>query len=184
MFFTNWLRTNKTAAVLLTILRVYLGWGFLRAGWEKITATDGFSAIGYLKFSAANPVVGPTKHILYPWFNAFISDFAIPHVGLFNVLVPWGEFLVGVGLILGTLTTAAVFFGMLMNFVYMFAGTVSENPMDILMGMFIIVAGFNAGRFGGDYWVIPWLRRVIAGLIKKDVLIGGSGRDARGRAAH
>ncbi|GMA51161.1 hypothetical protein GCM10025857_25180 [Alicyclobacillus contaminans] len=169
--FTNWLRSNRWAAGILTILRVYLGWEFLHAGWEKITASKPFNAAGFLANSIQHPVLTPEKTVQYPWFNAFLKGFALPHVGLFNVLVPWGELLVGVGLILGTLTTAAVFFGMLMNFVYMFAGTVSSNPMDVLIGIFIIVAGYNAGHFGGDRWVIPWLREHVFRRVHKEVQV-------------
>lgn len=179
--FTTWLRNNNWAACILTILRVYLGWEFLTAGWEKLTGPKAFSAAGFLTHSISNPVVGPTKAVVYPTFNAFLKDFALPHVGLFNFLVPWGEFLVGLGLILGTLTTAAIFFGMLMNFMYMFAGTVSSNPMDILIGIFIIVAGFNAGRFGGDYWVIPVIRKFTAKLLAKEFSLPNAGGN---RAAH
>ncbi len=158
--FTNWLRTNPFAAIVLALLRIYLGFGFLTAGWEKLTAKEAFSAAGFMNNAIVHPVLGPDKHsALYPTYTAFLKNFALPNVGLFNSLVPWGEFLVGLGLILGTLTTAAAFFAMMMNFAYMLAGTVSSNPWNVLIGIFIIVAGYNAGKLGGDYWVIPWIRK-------------------------
>jgi thiosulfate dehydrogenase (quinone) large subunit len=79
---------------------------------------------------------------------------------MINFLIPWGEFLVGVGLLLGCLKTAAMFFGLLMNFMFMFAGTVSTNPWMILLGVIILAAGANAGKFGADYYVLPYLRKV------------------------
>ncbi|MNW21798.1 hypothetical protein D3C71_2229140 [compost metagenome] len=48
-----------------------------------------------------------------------------------------------------------------MNFMFMFAGTISSNPWFILIGFIIITAGANAGRFGGDYYVLPFLRKHI-----------------------
>ncbi|UOF88653.1 DoxX family membrane protein [Fodinisporobacter ferrooxydans] len=158
--FTNWLRTNKNAAIVLTILRVYLGWQWLTAGFEKLTGAKPFDASGFLTNSIKHPVLGPAKDVVYPIFHWFIQNFVMPNMKVFNFLIPWGEFLVGLGLVLGVVTTTAVFFGMLMNFMYLLAGTVSTNPWDILIGMFIIVAGYNAGRFGGDYWVIPYLRNL------------------------
>ncbi len=155
--FTNWLRNNRVAAALLTIIRVYLGYEFLSAGWEKLSASTPFDASGFLKYSMSNPVLSPTKAVEYPWFNSFINAFALPHIALFNVLVPWGEFLIGIGLILGVLTTTAAFFAMMLNFMYMFCGTVSSNPLDLLLGIFIVVAGYNAGKIGGDFFLIPWL---------------------------
>ncbi len=157
--FTNWLRTNRFASVILALLRIYLGWGFLTAGWEKLTGETAFSAAGFIKKAISSPVLASDKHhALYPTYTAFLKSFALPNIGLFNFLVPWGELLVGLGLILGTLTTAAVFFGMVMNFAYMFAGTVSSNPWNVMIGIFIIVAGYNAGKLGGDFWVVPWIR--------------------------
>ena len=72
-----------------------------------------------------------------------------------------GEFLVGLGLILGCLTTVAMFFGLIMNFAFFLAGTVSHIPTDLFFGAIILFAGFNAGKFGLDRWVIPFIRRTV-----------------------
>lgn len=154
----KWLRENNIAAALLTVIRVYWGYLWLTAGWGKITG--GFDAAGYLNNAAANPVTGPGGSPVFGWYVSFLESFAIPNVGLFNFIIPWGEFLVGLGLILGCLTTAAAFFGMVMNFSFLLAGTVSHNPTDILMGFFIAVAGYNAGKFGLDRYVIPFFRKL------------------------
>ncbi|SHS97558.1 DoxX [Mycobacteroides abscessus subsp. abscessus] len=156
--FNQFLRENKISAALLTLLRVYLGYAWMTAGWGKITG--GFDAAGFLKGSIANPVAGPDG-IVYGWYVSFLEGVALPNVDLFNFLVPWGEFLVGLGLILGCFTSAAMFFGLVMNFSFMLAGTVSHNPTDILMGVIILTAGFNAGRYGLDYYVVPYLRKAI-----------------------
>jgi thiosulfate dehydrogenase (quinone) large subunit len=157
--FNQFLRENKISAALLTLLRVYLGYAWMAAGWGKITG-GGFDAAGFLKGSIANPVAGPDG-IVYSWYVSFLEGVALPNVELFNFLVPWGEFLVGLGLILGCFTSAAMFFGLVMNFSFMLAGTVSHNPTDILMGVIILTAGFNAGRYGLDYWVVPFLRKTV-----------------------
>lgn len=163
----NWLRTNVYASGLLTLFRLYLGWQWMMDGWGKIAGPKPFDASGFMKGIIAKPVVGPHKDVLYPAYNSFIENFALPNVKLFNFLVAWGELLVGLGLILGVLTTAAMFFGLLMNFMYLFGGTVSANPLMILMGTIILFAGYNAGRFGGDYWVIPWIRQYTTPLFAK-----------------
>jgi thiosulfate dehydrogenase [quinone] large subunit len=153
----NWLRQSKVSAGILTVLRLYLGYAWLTAGYHKLAG--GFDATGYLKGAIANPVKGPDGSILFGWYVDFLKHFALPNVDIFNIIVPVGEFLVGLGLIFGCLTTAAMFFGLLMNFAYLFAGTVSTNPMDILLGVIILFAGYNAGRIGLDHWVIPFLRK-------------------------
>jgi thiosulfate dehydrogenase (quinone) large subunit len=153
----NFLRTNKIAAALFTVLRIYLGYAWLTAGWGKITG-GGFDATGFLKGAVANPVTGPDG-IVYGGWVSFLESFAIPNADLFNVLIPWGEFLVGLGLILGCLTTAAAFFAVVMNFSFMLSGTVSHNPTDIIMGMLIMVAGYNAGVYGLDRYVVPFFKK-------------------------
>lgn len=154
----KFLRENNIAAALLTVIRIYLGYAFFTAGLHKITG--GFDASGFLKGAVGNPVTGPDGSAVYGWYVSFLEGFALPNVSLFNVLVPWGELLVGLGLMLGCLTTAAAFFAMVMNFSFMLAGTVSHNPTDILMGVFIVAAGYNAGKFGLDRFVLPYLRKL------------------------
>jgi thiosulfate dehydrogenase [quinone] large subunit len=152
----QFLRKNVYASYVLLVLRLYLGWSWLQAGWGKIVGGN-FDATGFLK-GALEKVSGDHPAV-QPWWADFISGFALPNVGLFNILVPWGEFLVGLGLILGIFTTFAVLMGLVMNFSYMFSGTTSTNPQMVLIGMFIIIAGFNAGKIGLDRWVIPFINK-------------------------
>ncbi|WP_207952111.1 DoxX family membrane protein [Paenibacillus turpanensis] len=173
----KWLTENKYAAVILTLVRFYLGYAWLTAGWHKITG--GFDAGGFLKNAIAKPVADKaTGDMVYPTFTAFIENFALPNVKLINVMIPWGEFLVGLGLILGCLTTAAAFFGLVMNFMFLFAGTVSTNPWMVLIGVIIFFAGANAGKLGVDYYLLPVLRKWMAR--RKN----GAGTGATGAAAH
>lgn len=157
--FGKLLRENNIVAAILTVVRIYLGWAWMTAGWGKITG--GFDASGFLKGAVGNPVMGPDGNAVYGGWVSFIESFAVPNVELFNFLIPWGEFLVGLGLILGCLTTAAAFFAMVMNFAFMLSGTVSHNPTDVIMGVFIAAAGYNAGKFGLDRYVMPYLRKLV-----------------------
>lgn len=155
----KWLRENKYAAGLLLLIRVYLGWEWMSAGWHKLQG--GFDASGFLKAAVGSPVVDKgTNELVYPTFTAFVEHFALPNAKIINFAIPLGEFLVGLGLILGALTTIAAFFGLLMNFMFMFAGTVSTNPWMMLIGMIILVAGANAGKFGLDLIVMPYVRKL------------------------
>jgi thiosulfate dehydrogenase (quinone) large subunit len=156
----NWLRENKVAAGILTVLRLYIGYSWLTAGWGKLTG-PGFDASGYLKGAIANPVKGPDGSMVYGWYVSFLKDFALPNVDIFNTIVPLGEFLIGLGLILGCLTTAAMFFGLVMNFSFFLAGTVSHIPTDLFIGAIILFSGFNAGVYGLDRWVIPFIRKTV-----------------------
>jgi len=155
--FANFLRENKIAAGILAVIRIWLGYAWMTAGYHKLA--DGFDATGYLNNAVANPVMGPDGTPVYGWYTNFLESFALPNIELFNFIVPLGEFLVGLGLILGCLTTAAMFFGLVMNFSFFLAGTVSHNPTDIFFGFILLFAGYNAGRYGLDRWVVPFLRK-------------------------
>ncbi|MBY0097149.1 DoxX family protein [Mesobacillus maritimus] len=155
--FANFLRENKIAAGILAVIRIWLGYAWMTAGYHKLA--DGFDASGYLNNAVANPVMGPDGTPVYGWYTNFLESFALPNIELFNFIVPLGEFLVGLGLILGCLTTAAMFFGLVMNFSFFLAGTVSHNPTDIFFGFILLFAGYNAGRYGLDRWVVPFLRK-------------------------
>lgn len=157
--FNKFLRENTISAAILTVIRLYLGYSWFTAGLHKITG--GFDASGFLKGVVANPVKGPDGSMVYGWYVSFLESFALPNAKLFNVLIPWGETLVGLGLLLGCLTTAAMFFGLVMNFSFFMAGTVSHNPTDIFLGVIILTAGFNAGRYGLDRWVVPFMRKAM-----------------------
>ncbi|MGV2941609.1 DoxX family membrane protein [Mesobacillus sp. LC4] len=157
--FAKWLRENNVATGLLAVIRIWLGYNWMTAGWGKLTG--GFDASGYLKNAVANPVKGPDGSMVYGWYVNFLESFALPNVDLFNTIVPLGEFLVGLGLLLGTLTTAAMFFGLVMNFSFFLAGTVSHNPTDIFFGFIILFAGYNAGKYGLDRWVVPYIRKTV-----------------------
>lgn len=155
----KWLRESKISAGILTVLRIYLGYTWLTAGFHKLTG--GFDASGFLKGVIANPVKGPDGSTVYGTYVAFLKDFALPNSHIFNTIIPLGEFLVGLGLILGCLTTVAMFFGLVMNFSYLMAGAISTNPTDILLGAIILFAGYNAGKFGLDNWVKPFLGKYV-----------------------
>ncbi|RXZ79179.1 DoxX family protein [Paenibacillaceae bacterium] len=156
----KWIRENVYVAGVMVILRVYLGWMWLTSGFGKLK--DGFTAAGYLNNAVENPVMDrATGEALYPTFTAFLKNFALPNIKIIDFLVPVGELLVGVGLILGTLTVAAAFFGLMMNFMFLFAGTISTNPWMVLLGVTILIVGNNAGKFGADYYLMPWLRALL-----------------------
>ncbi|MFT8872625.1 MAG: DoxX family protein [Sporolactobacillus sp.] len=158
----HWLRTNKYASVLLLLIRLYLGYNWIQDGFAKLWGHEApFNAAGFMQGIVKNPVLGPEKNVLYPVYNGFIKNVALPHAQLFSFLVSWGEFLIGIGLIIGVLTTAAIFFALFLNFMYLFGGTVSVNPLYVLLGSILLYSGFNAGKIGGDYWVIPYIRQFV-----------------------
>lgn len=172
----KFIRENVIVAGVVAIIRIMLGWSWMTAGWGKIV--NNFDATGYLNNAVNNPVMdNATGTAMYPTYTWFIETFALPNVKMINIMIAWGEFLVGIGLIVGTLTLAATFFGLLMNFMFLFAGTISSNPYMVVLSLIIMAAGANAGKFGGDYYVMPYLKAKYANFRKKDcdMMPGDSG---------
>jgi thiosulfate dehydrogenase [quinone] large subunit len=149
--------TSKKASWIWLVLRLYVGYEFVTAGWEKITGPKAFDAAGFLN-NAIKMSTGAHPSV-QPWFASFLKGFALPNVGLFNLLVKYGELLVGLALILGFATLFAASMGMLMNFAFMFAGSTSTNPqLVVLAGVIIFAGGAYAGHLGVDYYLRPLYR--------------------------
>lgn len=151
----KFIRENKVAAGILAIIRIYIGYAWLTAGIGKISG-GGFDASGFLQGAIAS--AGGDHPAVQGWWAVFLEKVALPNAELFSFMVMWGEVLVGLALILGIFTNFAALMGMTMNFAFLFSGTVSTNAQMVLLTVFLVVAGFNAGRYGLDRWVVPFLR--------------------------
>ncbi|MBX0328436.1 DoxX family membrane protein [Oscillochloris sp. ZM17-4] len=150
-------------ALLWTILRLYLGYEWLTAGWEKLTnpagvwvgKAAGTAISGFLKGALAK--TGGSNPDVSGWYASFLQNVALPNAVFFSYLVTFGEILVGIALILGLLTGIAAFFGAFMNASYLFAGTVSVNPLLLLLAIGVMLAWRVAGYWGFDRWALPLL---------------------------
>lgn len=144
---------------LWLIVRLYLGYEWITAGWSKLTNPEwsGWHAGAALKefLEGALAKTGGQYPDVQAWYAVFIKDIALQHLTIFSYLVAYGEFLVGLGLILGALTGVAAFFGAFMNLNYLLAGTVSINPQMLVLAVFLALAWRTAGRIGLDRWIKP-----------------------------
>ena len=143
------------------VLRIYVGWQWLQAGWEKLhsstwvggkagTALTGFVNGALAKAGGAHPDV-------QAWYAWFLQHVVLRNAVTWSYLVSWGETLVGVGLILGAFIGIAAFFGSLMNMNYLLAGAVSINPILFIIEILLMLAWKTAGWWGLDRWVLPAL---------------------------
>jgi thiosulfate dehydrogenase [quinone] large subunit len=144
----QFLQSSKIAQVLLTVTRISLGWMWFSSGIGKVMGGE-FNAGGFLAASAANPVL-KGENVAYPLYVAFLENVAIPQADLFSFIVMWGEVLIGAALIIGLFTKTAAFFGGVMNTSFLLAGTVSTNPLMLLMAIPLLVSKKNAGHLGLD----------------------------------
>ncbi|WP_226666987.1 DoxX family protein [Metabacillus litoralis] len=141
-------------AIIWTILRVWLGIQWLKAGLPKIT--EGFDATGYLQGAIAK--ASGDHPAVQGWYATFLEQFALPNAGLFNILIPWGEVLVGLGLILGVATIPALVAAGFMNLNFLLAGTVSTNPILYTAAIILIGVGAASYYYGCDRILIPYIK--------------------------
>ncbi len=158
---SRFLFSDTRMSWLWLLVRIYVGWEWLNAGWGKLhnpvwvgsragTAIAGFLRGALQKTTGSHPDVSA-------WYAYFIQKFALNHTVVFSYLVTYGEFLIGVALIVGIFTGIAAFFGSFMNMNYLLAGTVSINPILLFLGLLLILAWRIAGWLGFDHYVLPAL---------------------------
>lgn len=150
-------------APLWTVLRIYLGWHWLEAGWGKLTNPAGVwvgekagTAVGGFLSGALQKTTGDHPDVT-GWYAWFIQNVALPNKVLFSYLVTYGEILVGIALIIGLFTGVSAFFAGLLNASFLLAGTVSANPWMFIVATWLVLAWRTAGYIGLDYFVLPRL---------------------------
>ncbi|WP_338473414.1 DoxX family protein (plasmid) [Niallia sp. XMNu-256] len=150
---TKWWKTPGVSAIW-TIIRIWLGVQWLTAGWGKITG--GFEVNGFLQGAIAK--AGGETPIVQGWYAGFLESVVLPNAGLFNVLIPWGEFLVGIGLILGAATIPALIAAAFMNLNFLLAGTISTNPEYLALAVILLFVGVGGYYWGIDRVALPALK--------------------------
>jgi len=91
------------------------------------------------------------------WYATFLKQMVVTHPAFWSYLVVLGETLVGIALILGIFTGVASFFGLFMNESFLLAGSVSLNPIMLLLAVLTVLAWKVAGWWGIDRWLLPLL---------------------------
>jgi thiosulfate dehydrogenase [quinone] large subunit len=157
---SRFLFSSTRAGLIWLVIRLYLGYSWITAGWKKVnseawtgdkagTALEGFVKGALAKAADGKDVTG--------WYANFLEHFVLPNAKVFAYMVAFGEVLVGLGLIFGLLTGIAAFFGAIMNVSFLFAGTLSTNPLLFILATWLVLAWKNAGWYGLDRWALPFL---------------------------
>lgn len=132
-------------AYWLVMLRLISGWWLLHSGLDKFLAWP-FDAGWFVGGAAAGTSLGP-------FVTLFSEGTGLAFV---NIMVPLGQTLIGLGLILGALTKLAAFFGgFLMIFFYFIGGETGGWNHGVVTGellgllIFAMIATLGAGRILG-----------------------------------
>ena len=143
------------------IVRLYVGYEWLMAGWGKVTsptwigAQAGTALTGFVN-NALQQTSGAHANV-QTWYGWFLQNIVLPAAPVWSWIVSFGELLVGVALILGIFTGLAAFFAGFMNVSYLMAGAVSINPFLFVFATWLVLAWKTAGWIGLDRWILPAL---------------------------
>src|SRR5579885_3106445 len=120
--FSHFFTADTRSAPLWLVVRVYVGWLWLSAGWEKLhtdawvgtnagAAMKGFVS-GALKKTAefCPPAPGACHPDVQGWYATFLQNTVLNHAVAWSYAITAGEMLVGIGLILGCFVGLAAFF--------------------------------------------------------------------------
>jgi thiosulfate dehydrogenase [quinone] large subunit len=158
---THLMLSTTKFAWLFAIIRVYLGYQWVQASLHKIQdvgwVVTGEALKGYWVNAVKISDTGKGA-ITYDWYRGFLQFLLDTNsYTWFAKLIAYGELLVGIGLIVGALVGIAAFFGALMNFSFMLAGSASTNPVLFLLAVVLMLAWKVAGYYGLDYYLLPIL---------------------------
>ena len=148
------MNVHKVVVPFTVVLRLVMGWIFLWAGLDKVV--NGFTAAGFLQ----NATSGPFQE----QFAAWGADSAA--LAVIDPLVAYGQVLMGLAMIFGVATRAALFCGGIMMFLFYIAQFPPEhNPFVdyyvVYIVVYLMLGALGAGRIfglGGVLENLPGIR--------------------------
>jgi thiosulfate dehydrogenase [quinone] large subunit len=149
-------------AWLWLLARLYVGYEWLDAGWEKLHqpawTQTGLAVKGFWTHAIQVPPPPARPPIEYEWYRAFIEMLLNSGSYIwFAKLIVFGEVVLGIALILGVAVGIGAFFGAFMNWNFIMSGSGSVNGMMIVFSFLLILAWKTAGYWGADRWVLRWI---------------------------
>jgi thiosulfate dehydrogenase [quinone] large subunit len=161
----DWLYRSKAAGLMWLVVRLWLGYEWLNAGYQKLWGSEkagfwtggGAGVKGFATAGVAGSATGKGG-ASYGWWAGFLHNFVIPNASWIAKLVTLSELVIGALLILGLFTGAAAFAGLGLNAIYMFSGSAGVNPAYAILSILLILAWRNAGYFGLDRFALPMVK--------------------------
>ncbi|MFC3745117.1 DoxX family membrane protein [Paenibacillus sp. GCM10012306] len=121
--------SQSIAGWVFSATRVLVGWMWFKSGYDKLSG--GFGVEGLVPVIAANRDTPE-------WYKAFFSHVVSPLAPAFDVIIPIGEILIGIGLILGLLIVPALVMSVFVNANYILADMIFTYPTDILVATILL----------------------------------------------
>ena len=154
--------SDTRMALVWLLVRVYVGWSFLEAGFHKVQdpgwMESGKSILAFWNSAVKIPVSPAKPAISYDWYRGFLQFLVDNHAEQFmGKVIALGETGVGLGLIFGAFTGIAAASGAFLNMNFMLAGSASTNPVLLILGIVLVLAWKTAGYMGLDRFLLPIL---------------------------
>lgn len=153
--------SNTRLAWIWVIVRVLLGLAWIDAASRKLGVPAWMETGEALKGYWANAVRIPETGrppISFDWYRSFLQGMLDNGSYVwFAKLIAIGELLIGVALIVGAFVGIAAFFGALMNWNFIMAGSASTNGLLLVGAIVLILAWKVAGYYGADYYLLRYL---------------------------
>ena len=156
----SFLFSDTRSAWLWLVVRLWLGYEWVTAGWHKLTPAwlDGGEALkGFWTGAIQVPAEGRPP-IAFDWYRNFLTFMLeTESYTWFAKLVVYGEILIGIALIVGAFVGISAFFGALLNWNFIMAGAASTNAVLFTLAILLMLAWKVAGYVGVDYYLLSWL---------------------------
>ncbi len=148
-------------AIVWLIVRLYLGYQWIEAGLHKLEdpawTQTGLALKGFWAKAVAVPQGGKSV-VAFDWYRSFLQGMLNGgHYTWFAKLVTLGELAIGIGLIVGAFVGLAAFFGVVMNWNFIMAGSASTNGFLLVLAVLLVLAWKVAGYYGLDRVLLPIL---------------------------
>jgi thiosulfate dehydrogenase [quinone] large subunit len=152
-----WLQRSKSAALVWTAMRVWLGVMWLQAGVSKLWGAENPAFM----HNGGAGVAGFASHgvAAYSWWGSFLHSFVVPNAGWIGILVALAEFAVGVCLALGLFTPFAAVVSLALLFTYVMSGTASVCAFYALFAIVIIAMWRTSSWIGVDGLIAGYRQR-------------------------
>ncbi len=157
----RFLFSDKRTAWLWLILRVWLGAQWIDASLHKISdpawVQTGAALKGFWTNAVKIPETGRPA-ITFDWYRDVLNWLLQNQTYTwFGKLVAYGEFLIGIALIIGAFVGIAAFFGAFLNWNFVMAGAASSNGLLLVLAVLLVLAWKVAGYIGADFFLLRWL---------------------------
>jgi len=149
-------------AIVWLVVRLLLAYEWLNAGWAKLNEpgwmVTGDSLKGFWVNAVKVPPDVPRAAISVDLYRSFLQGLIDAQAYTwFAKVVAISEFTIGVLLLVGAFVGVAAFFGAVLNWNFIMAGSASVNGIMFAATVFIILAWKTAGYIGLDRYLLPRL---------------------------